>query len=89
MRKVTGKGWCWIRVDLVDIQGEISGLPVLTAPPPPVTDTPEPTITPTEEEDQPAYSSCGDYPDLATCNDDPVGFGNCIWDTGTNNCRQQ
>jgi hypothetical protein len=88
-----GINQCWIRIDLVDTLGNLTDLPVITAPPSPVTDTPEratdtpePTYTPTEEPEIPPYSACSDYPDLATCNEDPMGFGNCIWDTGMNRC---
>ena len=85
--RLDGNGQCWVWTDLVNIQGNISDLPVVPAPPLPVTDTPEePTLTPTEESTIPTYSACHDYPDFATCNDDPMGFGDCTWDTGMESC---
>jgi len=85
--RLDGNGQCWVWTDLVIIQGNISDLPVLTAPPLPVTDTPEkPTLTPTQTPKKSPYSACNDYPDFATCNDDPMGFGGCTWDTGMNSC---
>jgi len=85
--RLDGNGQCWVWTDLVIIQGNISDLPVVPAPPLPVTDTPEePTLTPTEESTIPIYSACSDYPDFATCNADPMGFGGCTWDTGMESC---
>jgi hypothetical protein len=56
--RLDGNGQCWVWTDLVIIQGNISDLPVLTAPPLPVTDTPEePTLTPTEESTIPPSSN--------------------------------
>lgn len=79
-----GTGQCWVWRDLVTIQGNIESVPVVSAPPPPITDTPKPTKTPTQKS---PYTACHDYPDLATCNADPMGFGGCSWETGTNRCQ--
>jgi len=54
-------------------------LPTLTNTPKPSTEVPPPS--------GPVYNACHEYPDLATCNSDPAGFGNCTWDTGTNKCK--
>jgi uncharacterized protein YraI len=80
--RLDGNGQCWVWTDLVIIQGNISDLPVVPAPPLPVTDTPTATLTITKS----PYSACHDYPDFATCNDDPMGFGGCTWDTGMESC---
>ncbi|MFC2025887.1 Ig-like domain-containing protein [Chloroflexota bacterium] len=91
--RLDGNGQCWVWVDLVDVQGNINDLPVIPAPSLPPTDTPtrKPTFTPTptqtEKPPKQPYFSCRDYPDFATCNDDPMGFGSCYWDTGLNNCQ--
>jgi len=82
--RLDGNGQCWVWTDLVIIQGNISDLPVLTAPPLPITDTPTPT--PTLTITIISYSACHDYPDFGTCNEDPMGFGGCTWDTGMNLC---
>jgi len=85
--RLDGNGQCWVWTDLVIIQGNISDLPVVPAPPLPVTDTPEePTLTPTQTPKKSPYSACHDYPDFATCNADPMGFGGCTWDTGMESC---
>ncbi len=73
-------GQCWVGVNNVALNGDITRALIFTPPPLPVTDTP--TFTPV-----PVYTACHDYPDLATCNADPAGFGGCSWDTGTNTCK--
>lgn len=81
--RLDGNGQCWVWTDLIIIQGNISDFPVLPAPPLPITDTPTPTLKITII----AYSACHDYPDFGTCNEDPMGFGGCTWDTGMESCQ--
>ncbi|MCD4674264.1 MAG: hypothetical protein K8R77_16500, partial [Anaerolineaceae bacterium] len=75
-------GQCWVGVGNVTIQGNLDSALIFTPPPLPNTDTPVPSDTP-----KPAYSACHDYPDLATCNADPMSFGTCSWNTGLNKCQ--
>jgi len=76
---------CWVWGGAVKVIGDAGAKPVVAAPPLPITVTPDvPTDTPIPP---PPYSACHDYPDLATCNTDPMGFGTCSWDTGMNKCK--
>jgi hypothetical protein len=72
---------CWVWSGAVSVTGNVNSQPLVEAPPLPVTVTPSVTTSP-----PPAYSACHDYPDYATCNSDPMGFGGCYWDTGMNQC---
>ncbi|MCJ7435240.1 MAG: SH3 domain-containing protein [Anaerolineales bacterium] len=83
---------CWVWSGAVTVIGNAGAKPVVAAPPLPITDTPiVPTGTPVVLTETPVpapvYSACHDYPDLATCNTDPMGFGTCSWDTGMNLCK--
>jgi len=85
-----GLGQCWVSAGYLTINVAVGSLTTIAAPPlPPTTTftfTPLPptttfTLTPLP------YTSCADYPDLATCNADPMGFGVCTWNTGLNVCE--
>lgn len=74
-----GEGECWVSRYYVSVTGNLSLMPVIT----PMPLLPTHTATVTES----PYSGCADYPDMATCNQDPMGFGGCTWDTGLNACQ--
>jgi hypothetical protein len=74
-----GLGECWVGAGIVTVSGDLTKVVIVTPPPLP------PTYTPTFTESP--YKSCGDYPDMATCSQDPMGFGGCSWDTGLNVCQ--
>jgi hypothetical protein len=59
---------CWVSIVTGRFEGDLDALLVVEAPPPP--------------EEQPTYSSCGDYSTQALCKQDPGNFG-CYW--GPNN----
>lgn len=87
------KRHCWVQAHQVTINVDPEGLPTVEAPPQ-LVDTPTSTRAPTKkpkptetEEPSPEYKSCSDYPDFSTCNNDPMGFGGCSWDTGFNQCQ--
>jgi hypothetical protein len=64
---------CFISIVVGDFNGDINLLPVIEAPPPP--------------DEQPSYSSCGDYSTQALCKQDPGGIGGCYW-SPNNFCDQ-
>jgi uncharacterized protein YraI len=74
-----GLGQCWVSAGYLTINVAVGSLTVIAAPPLPPTTTFTVTASP--------YTSCADYPDYATCNADPMGFGGCTWDTGLNKCQ--
>jgi hypothetical protein len=73
---------CWVWSGAVTATSNVNEQPLVPAPPLPITVTPSATSPP-----PPAYSACHDYPDIATCNSDPMNFGGCSWNTGTNQCQ--
>jgi len=82
---------CWVWGGGVSVSGNTAELVIIQPPPPPTftptfTNIPKP-LTDTPKPSGPVYNACHDYPDLATCNSDPSGFGSCTWDTGTNKCQ--
>jgi hypothetical protein len=95
VERLDGYGQCWLLGSLVTTTGNIAGLPVFPAPRLPITDTPyipEPpkddiTKTPKTITKEPAFKACNEYPNLSTCLADPIGFGNCSWNTGLNRCE--
>jgi len=81
---------CWVWGGAVTATGDVNDQPLVAAPPLPVTETPISPIPPTEpppDSTESPYTACHDYPDLGTCNSDPMGFGGCSWNTGTNTCQ--
>ena len=79
IERTDGLGECWVGAGIVTVTGDLSGIVVVTPPPLPSTYTPTFTESP--------YKSCGDYPDMSTCNQDPMGFGGCYWETGMSVCK--
>ena len=74
-----GNGECWVSRSYVYMTGEPLLIPIIT--PPSLLPTHTSTVT------ESPYTNCGDYPDMVTCNQDPMGFGGCSWDTGLNVCQ--
>lgn len=95
VERLDGYGNCWLLGSLVTTTGNTANLPYFSAPPLPITDTPKPpekpekiiTDTPKTITKEPAFNACNEYPDLSTCLADPIGFGNCSWNTGLNRCE--
>jgi len=85
--RTDGGGQCWVSRYYVTVAGEISAITIITPPPLPATKTATLTATLTATVTEMPYTSCADYPDLSTCNDDPMGFGGCSWSTGLNVCE--
>jgi hypothetical protein len=73
---------CWVWGGAVIALGDTSGVPVI---PSPRTPTPTKTKAPVAPP-KPAYNSCQDYTDFATCSANPAGLPGCYWDTGLNKC---
>ena len=70
---------CWVWDGGVTVTCNLEGILVFTIPP-------TPTVKPTNTI-PPKYKACHDYPDIATCNNDPNSFGGCSWNTGLNKCQ--
>lgn len=79
-------GTCWVWADLIETCGNIEDIPVNYTPEKEkIEESTEQKET--EEEAPPVYTACHDYPDLSSCNTDPMGFGGCSWNTGLNQCE--